>query len=323
MMATFRTRSTIARTLRDLGLPLPGRGAEYNVAGKVVLITGGGDGIGLASARALHARGATVALLDVNQSSLTAAEFALGRRRVLTLVADVRDRPGMDSAVHAVIERYGRIDVVIANAGVTPPPSTLRQIDPAGFDRVIDINLTGVFNTVHPAIDEVIARRGHIVVVSSAAAFAPGLGGASYMISKAAVEQLGRALRLELAGYGASAGVAYFGMVDTQLARATLDDDEIGRRLDARLPRPLRRRISPEDAATVIADAIARRAGRTLAPAAWHPWALGRGLVNVLADGYLAADAECHQLIRELEERPVTTHPSGSTTAGPEPRRTP
>ncbi len=189
---------------------------------------------------------------------------------------------------------------------------------------MIDINLTGVFNTVHPAIDEVIARHGHIVVVSSAAAFAPGLGGASYMISKAAVEQLGRALRLELAGYGASAGVAYFGMVDTQLARATLDDDEIGRRLDARLPRPLRRRISPEDAATVIADAIARRAGRTLAPAAWQPWALGRGLVNVLADGYLAADAECHQLIRELEERPpVTTYPSGSTAAGPEPRRTP
>ncbi|QTJ66521.1 SDR family oxidoreductase [Rhodococcus sp. ZPP] len=311
-MATFRKRSAVTRTLRDLGLPLPGKGAEYDVAGKVVLITGGGDGIGLATARTLHARGATVALIDIDRSALTAAEFVLGRQRVSTLVADVRDRDGMSAAVQEVIERTGRLDVVIANAGVTPPPATLRRIDPAAFDRVIDINLTGVFNTVRPAVDEVIERRGHIVVVSSAAAFAPGLAGASYMISKAAVEQLGRALRLELAGYGASAGVAYFGMVDTQLARATLDDDELGRKLDARLPRPLRRRISAEDAATVIADAIARRAGRTLAPAAWQPWALGRGLVNVFADGYLAADHDCHELIRELEARPATSTAAGS-----------
>ncbi|MDV7355344.1 SDR family oxidoreductase [Rhodococcus oxybenzonivorans] len=314
-MAIFEKRTAYARTLRDLGLPLPGKGAEYDVAGKVVLITGGGDGIGLASARALHARGATVALIDNNPAALTDADCALGQERILTLRADVRDRAGMNAAVRDVIEQTGRLDVVVANAGVTPPPGTLRRIDPAAFDRVIDINITGVFNTIRPAVDEVIERRGHIVVVSSAAAFAPGLGGASYMISKAAVEQLGRALRLELAGYGASAGVAYFGMVDTQLARATLDDDELGRKLDARLPRPLRRRISAEDAATVIADAIARRAGRTLAPAAWQPWALGRGLVNVLADGYLVADRDCHELIRELDARPATSTTPGSPTA--------
>jgi NAD(P)-dependent dehydrogenase (short-subunit alcohol dehydrogenase family) len=123
------------------------------------------------------------------------------------------------------------------------------------------------------------------------------------MVSKAGVEQLGRALRLELAVHGATAGVAYFGVVDTQLAKATLDDDSIGRQLEARLPRPLRRRITAEQAATVIADAIARRAGRTLAPAAWQSWALLRGLVNVFADAYLAADAKCHALIRELEAR--------------------
>ncbi|CAJ0557316.1 unnamed protein product, partial [Mesorhabditis spiculigera] len=135
----------------------------------------------------------------------------------------------MTAAVQTIIEQLGRIDVVVANAGITPPPATLRQIDPDAFDRAR--SFTGVFNTVHPTIDEVIRNSGHIVVVSSAA-------------SKAGVEALGRALRSAVAGYGATAGIAYFGMVDTQLARATLDDDEIGRKLDARLTRSLGHRIS-------------------------------------------------------------------------------
>ena len=142
--------SAIAGTVRDLGIPLPGRRTGYDVAGKVVLITGGGDGIGAALARTLHRRGATVALIDVNQSSLAAAERAFGSRRVVTVTADVRDRDGMKAAARTIVEQLGRIDVVVANAGITPPPATLRQIDPDAFDRVLDVNLTGVFNTVHP-----------------------------------------------------------------------------------------------------------------------------------------------------------------------------
>ncbi|MGI6872969.1 short-chain dehydrogenase/reductase [Amycolatopsis sp. 3B14] len=288
-------------TLRDLGLPLPG-GRAYRVAGRTVLITGGGAGIGRALARVLHARGAVVALVDRDGAALEAAAEELGDR-VLTAVADVRDRDGIASAVRGLAGRAGGLDVVVANAGVTPPPATLRQIEPGEFDRVLAVNVTGAFNTVRPALDHLIARRGHVVVVSSAAAFVPGPGGAAYMVSKAAVEQLGRALRLELAGHGVTAGVAYFGVVDTQLARTTLDDDPIGQALEKRLPPPLRRRITAVEAATVLADAIARRAGRTLAPAAWQPWALLRGVVNVAADAYLAADRRTQALIRELEER--------------------
>ncbi|MEU0462991.1 short-chain dehydrogenase/reductase [Amycolatopsis sp. NPDC006131] len=288
-------------TLRDLGLPLPG-GRTYRVAGRTVLITGGGAGIGRGLARVLHARGAVVALVDRDGAALEAAAEELGDR-VLTAVADVRDRDGIASAVRGLAGRAGGLDVVVANAGVTPPPATLRQIEPGEFDRVLAVNVTGAFNTVRPALDHLIARRGHVVVVSSAAAFVPGPGGAAYMVSKAAVEQLGRALRLELAGHGVTAGVAYFGVVDTQLARTTLDDDPLGQALEKRLPRPLRRRITATEAATVLADAIARRAGRTLAPAAWQPWALLRGVVNVAADAYLAADRTTQALIRELEER--------------------
>lgn len=293
----------VASTIRDIGIPLPGKGIAYDVAGRVVLITGGGDGIGLALGRVLHARGAIVALLDVNESALAAARFELGRQRVRTAAVDVRDRAAVRNAVRDIAERAGGIDVVVAGAGVTPPPASLRQIDPADFDRVIDINLTGVFNTVHAAADQVIARRGHIVVVSSAASFTPGPGGAAYMISKAAVEQLGRALRLELAAHGATVGLAYFGFVDTGLARATLDGDPLGRALQELLPRPLRRRITPERAATVVADGIARRAGSTMAPGAWQWWALFRGLVSAVGDGCLAADRRIQTLVRELEAR--------------------
>lgn len=296
--------------LRDLGLPIPGAANRLDVAGKVVLITGGADGIGLALARRLHRQGAILALVDVSAPGLKAADAALGGDRVLTVVADIRDRAALAAGVAEIAARLGGIDVVVANAGVTPAPATLRTIDPADFDRVMDINITGTFNTVHATVDEVIKRRGHLIVISSGAAFTPGPGGSPYMISKAAVEQLGRALRLEVAANGATAGVVYFGMVDTGLAAATLDDDQFGRALDARLPGVLSRRMSPEKAAQVIGRAIERRAGRVMAPAAWEPWALGRGFVNVLADGVLAADSKLHGMIRDLESRSKTAQPA-------------
>jgi len=288
--------------LRDLGLPLPG-GRTYPVAGRTVLITGGAAGIGRALAETLHRRGATVALVDRDATALADSAKAIGGDRVLTAVADVRDRDGLTAAVHELAERAGSLDVVVANAGVTPAPATLRRIDPAEFQRVLDVNVTGAFTTVRAAADAVIARRGHVLVVSSVAAFVPGPGGAAYMISKAAVEQLGRALRLELAPHGVTAGTAYFGVVDTQLARSTLDDDPLGRELEKRLPVPLRRRLTAGRAAGVLADAIERRAGRTLAPAIWQPWALLRGLVNVVADAYLARDHNVHTFVRDLETR--------------------
>lgn len=288
---------------RGLGQLLPKPSASFDVDGKVALVTGAGDGIGLAVARVLVERGAMVAVLDIRANAAVAAANDLGTDRALALCADVRDRAAMRDAVDKTVARFGRLDVVVANAGITPPPATLRTIDPDQFDKVIDVNLTGAFNTVRPALDHVIAAKGHVVVVASCAAFAPGAGGAAYMISKAGAEQLGRALRLELAPHGASATTAYFGVVETELARATLNDDPLGRKLDQRLPKPLRHRISAAAAAVVIADGIQHRAARTIAPAAWQAWALSRGVANIVIDGYLATDQEMHELIVELERR--------------------
>lgn len=298
-----RPPSALLTTIRDLGIPWPGTGKTLDVDGKVVLITGGADGIGFALARRLHDQGAVVALVDVNTDGLASAAGTLGGRNVVTARADVGDRAAMHAAVREITERTGGLDVVVAGAGITPPPATLRRIDPEAFDRVITVNVTGALNTIQATADDVIARRGHVVVVSSCAAFTPGPGGAAYMISKAAVEQLGRALRLELAGHGATAGVVYFGFVDTALARATLDDDPLGQALQRRLPGPLRRRIDADQAAAVLAAAIERRAGADVAPGGWRPWALLRGLVNVLADGYLVADQHTRALVRDLEAR--------------------
>ncbi|OLT32444.1 SDR family NAD(P)-dependent oxidoreductase [Rhodococcus sp. BGS-1C] len=286
--------------------PFDSRSPAYDVNGKVVLITGGGQGIGLALARILHTRGASVALVDVDTTAVKSAARTLGKR-ALPLTADVRDRPRMTTAVAHTVDRFGRLDVVVANAGVAPPPATLRTIDEDDFDRVIAINLTGVFNTVRPALEQVIQHHGHVVVVSSAAAFTPGAAASPYMISKAAVEQLGRALRIELAAVGATAGVAYFGIVETSMTHDSVDQNDLASDALAMLPWPLNQRITAAQAAKSIADGITARAASTIAPTTWKPYSLLRGIANVIIDHRMARDDDIHALVRKVEAQATST----------------
>ncbi len=278
-----------------------GNTTKYDLNDKVVLITGASSGIGAALAENLHRRGTRLALVDVNNDAIEATAVRLGDR-VWAQSGDVRDREAMAKTVGLVVEHFGRIDVVVANAGVAPSASTVRSIEPDEFDRVIDINLVGVFNTVHPALDQIVANRGHVVLVSSAAAFAPGAGLAPYMASKAGVEALGRALRIELAAHGASAGIAYFGFVQTPFVRP-LDEDPIGQQVDAMMPWPLSHRVSAEHAAKVVADGIGRRAASTMTPLVWSPYALLRGPLNVVVDAAAAASRTAHRLVCAIEEQ--------------------
>ncbi|KQU55417.1 short-chain dehydrogenase [Rhodococcus sp. Leaf278] len=268
-----------------------------DLTGKVALVTGGARGIGAATVAALVTAGASVAVVD-RDFPTEAGESA----RVLMLTGDVTDPDAMAECVQAAVRAFGGLDIVIANAGITPPPGTIRSIDRAVFDSVMAVNFGGVLNIVRAAADEIVASGGHILLVSSCAAFTPGMGGSAYMVSKAAVEQLGRALRIELAAVGASAGLAYFGVVDTDLARHTLDDDPIGQRIGGLLPWPLSRRLPSRRAAELLVRAVRTRRARVIAPAVWMPYFWFRGVLNPIVERRLVHDRAIARIIRDLEE---------------------
>ncbi len=171
--------------------------AMGSVNGKVVFITGGARGIGAEVARRLRRRGAKLVLTDLDAAPLSALAAELGEEHVLTALADVRDLAAMQRAADAAVERFGGIDIVMANAGIACFGSVM-QVDPEAFKRVIDINVVGVFNTVRATLPSVIERRGYVLVVSSLAAFTSAPGLAAYHASKAGAEYFANTLRLEV-----------------------------------------------------------------------------------------------------------------------------
>ena len=236
-----------------------------SVNGKVALITGGARGVGAEVARRLHARGAHVVLTDVDEGALLDIAADLGSDRVLTVVADVCDLDAMQSATAQAVARFGGIDVVMANAGISTYGSVLR-VDPKAFRRLVDINVVGVFNTVRAALPSVIERRGYVLIVSSAAAFAASPGLAPYDAAKAGVEQFAHALRLEVAHHGVDVGCAHMLWIDTPLVReAKADLPSFRAMLDA-LPGPLGRTTSVEACGKAFVKGIENRKRQIYCP---------------------------------------------------------
>ena len=218
--------------------------AMGSVNGKVALITGGANGIGAEVARRLHGKGARLILTDLDESLLSDVAARLGEDRVLTAAADVRDLAAMQAAVDAGIQRFGGIDIVVANAGISIYGSVL-SVDPAAFKTILDVNALGVFHTVRAALPSIIERRGYVVVVSSAAAYAPLPGGAAYNLTKAGVEQFANALRLEVAHHGVEVGSAHMMWIDTPLVRESKSLPAV-QEMIRRLPGPLSKTTSVE-----------------------------------------------------------------------------
>jgi NAD(P)-dependent dehydrogenase (short-subunit alcohol dehydrogenase family) len=195
----------------------------------------------------------------------------------------------MAAAVAQTVERFGGLDIAVANAGIAPAAATLRAMDPDVVERVIDVNLLGVWRTVRAALPHVVQRRGHVVVVASVYAFMNGVILAPYAIAKAGVEQLGRALRVELKRHGASASVAYFGFIDTEMVRDGMADP-IADTLNESLPAFARRRLPPSAAGRAIVRGIERRSPRIIRPRWWAVVSVLRGIVNPLLDRYTERD---------------------------------
>jgi NAD(P)-dependent dehydrogenase (short-subunit alcohol dehydrogenase family) len=272
----------------------------YDLNGKVVLVTGAARGIGHEIARQAHARGASVAVLDLDAEQAREAAEGIGER-TLGLCGDVTDAGAMLAAVAQTVERFGALDVAVANAGIAPEGSTTRTMPPEAWEKVIDVNLLGVWNTVRAALPQVSERNGQMVLIASVAAFMNGTMLSPYAASKAAVEALGRPLRVELAPWGASATVAYFGWVDTEMVRQGLDREEGGRRMQELLPKAFFKRIRPEEAGAAVIGGIEARAPRVFAPRWWRYVSALRGILNPLLDRRMERDAKIAAALRQAE----------------------
>jgi NAD(P)-dependent dehydrogenase (short-subunit alcohol dehydrogenase family) len=277
--------------------------ARFELSGKVALVTGGARGIGFETARALSRRGARVVVADLDAAASEAAAAQIHDTLALGVAADVTDRAAVQRAVAASVERFGALDVVVANAGIASRVATFRAMASENFERVVDVDLMGVYRTVDAAMPEILRNRGHIVVVSSIYAFTNGIGNIPYAMSKAGVEQLGRALRVELAMHGASASVAYFGWIDTEMVKRALDADPLATQMLATFPPPLRKRIPPSIAGEAIAQGIEERRAQIIRPRRWIVMSVLRGILGPLGDTLLERDQRTQMLLRAVDER--------------------
>ena len=314
LVGHYEMLASVIASLRIQPDPSTGSPAPDRLAGRRVLITGAARGIGAATARRLHERGAQVVLAGLEPELLS--RVAADCRDALAVVCDVRDREQVEAAVEAAVEHLGGLDVVIANAGVAAQLPVLGG-DPEVFECTLEVNLLGVYYTLRAAAPHIAHENGYALAISSlAAAVHPPLLGA-YSASKAGVEALADALRIELASSGARVGVAYFAELDTDMTSRGFGTEAASRlRLGARRVAPLAAGVD------AIERGIARRSRRVVAPR----WVAGvlpiRALVQPLVERVSRWGLDEALEIARQEHAPLTTSlpPRGDrgTGTGPE-----
>jgi NAD(P)-dependent dehydrogenase (short-subunit alcohol dehydrogenase family) len=195
---------------------------------RVAIVTGGAgvNGLGFATARMLAAHGATVAILDLESANPSAAAAELGPEHI-GIVANITSKQQCDAAAETVLKRYGRIDVLFNNAGITQARKTL-EISAADYDAVLDVSLRGTLlmsQAVLPAMQQ--QKTGSIICTSSVSAQRGGgiLGGPHYSAAKAGVLGLARAMAREFGTDGIRVNCITPGLIATDIIRGKLTEE--------------------------------------------------------------------------------------------------
>ncbi len=222
------------------------------VGNTVAVVTGAAQGIGAAITEELCERGFRVVALDRQSTYPEALTSAISRGRVLPLVADVTSRDDVATSMERARQEFGRLDVVVANAGFFRP-SPFLDVDEPTWERHLAVNLTGVFNVCQLGARLMVAagRPGSIVVVTSIAAEIPSRGTAPYVASKGGAQMLAEAMAWELGDRGIRVNCVAPGIVDTPLNADYLVDEAARARIGAQVP--LGRVATPGDVAHAVA----------------------------------------------------------------------
>ncbi len=220
--------------------------------GKTAIISGaaGPRGIGFATAKLFAAQGAKVAIVDIDGAAAETAAAELGRHH-LGLACDVTDRTSCGRAVDAVTAQFGRIDILINNAGVTQPAKVVDIVE-ADWDRLMDVNLKGVLYLSQATIPVMQGQKaGAIACMSSVSAQRGGgiLGGPHYSAAKAGVLGLARAMARELGPDGIRVNCVTPGLIQTDINAGKISDESRGKILEGI---PLNRLGVPEDVARIF-----------------------------------------------------------------------
>ncbi|AXT86322.1 short-chain dehydrogenase [Aeromicrobium sp. A1-2] len=235
-----------------------------NFTGKVALITGAARGIGAGVARGFVERGGQVALVGLEPQLLAALSDELGSSAAWW-EADVRDSAAVATAIDAAAAHFGRIDFVLANAGIASY-GTVRQIDDSAFERVVDININGVFRTLKYATPHLVETKGYALVIASLASFTALAGLGSYNASKAGAESLALAYKQEVAHLGVDVGVCHPSWIDTDIVRNAEKDLPSFREVRTKLPYPANSTTSVEDCVELILRGFGKRKSRVYVP---------------------------------------------------------
>ena len=236
-----------------------------NLDGVVVFITGAARGIGAGLAERFARRGAKVALVGLEIEEQNAVAARIGANAV-SLEADVTSWEELEAATAAVVEKWGGIDIVIANAGIATT-GFARSVDPVAYEKVFEVDLLGVWRTFRVTMPHVIERKGYLLAISSLAAITHAPGLANYCAAKAAVEAFSNSLRVELRHLGVRVGVAHPSWIRTDLVESA-DKHPVFGKLRGGMPGLLGKTYPLEFALDKLERGVLRRA-RTIHVPRW------------------------------------------------------